>query len=93
LYGELNVPEAVAPLIGKLPDNEIRVGNRVIELTLSEAGQNEAPQQTTRCSRMCCTHRRVYFKDLQDYKSTIEENRTKALDQLAAEGQELDMGY
>jgi hypothetical protein len=35
---------------------------------------------------MCWTHRRVYFKDLQNYKRTIEENRAKALDELAAEG-------
>lgn len=42
---------------------------------------------------MVGTHRRVYFKDLQRYRKSIEQQRAKALDQLAAEGQELDMGY
>ncbi len=42
---------------------------------------------------MVGTHRRVYFGDLQDYKKTIHMQREKALDDLAAEGQELNMGY
>ena len=39
------------------------------------------------------THRRVYFKDLQEYKKKVQQNRARALDELAAEGQKLDMGY
>lgn len=39
------------------------------------------------------THRRILFSDLMQYKRSMTEGRTKALDELAAEGQELDLGY
>lgn len=39
------------------------------------------------------THRRILFKDLMDYKHQIDEARIKTLDELAAQAQELDMGY
>ena len=39
------------------------------------------------------THRRVRFDDLRTYKATTDDARRKALDQLAADAQELDMGY
>jgi excisionase family DNA binding protein len=39
------------------------------------------------------THRRILFKDLMDYKHTMDESRLKALEELSAQAQELDMGY
>ena len=39
------------------------------------------------------THRRVLFKDLMNYKREIDEKRLKTLEELAAQAQELDMGY
>jgi excisionase family DNA binding protein len=39
------------------------------------------------------THRRVRLKDLMDYKSRIDADRVKVLEQLAAQAQDLNMGY
>ena len=39
------------------------------------------------------THRRIMFKDLMDFKRGIDADRSKALDQLAAEAQRLNLGY
>ena len=39
------------------------------------------------------THRRVLAKDVFDYKQRIDTERLKALDELAAQAQELGMGY
>lgn len=39
------------------------------------------------------THRRVYFEDLLNYKSKIDQDRHNTLDKLARLSQELDMGY
>lgn len=38
-------------------------------------------------------HRRVFFKDLLEYKAQIEKEQNEALDALVAQAQELDMGY
>lgn len=39
------------------------------------------------------THRRVRYQDLVDYKTGIDADRMKALEELAAQAQELNMGY
>ncbi|MDB5339113.1 MAG: Helix-turn-helix domain protein [Planctomycetaceae bacterium] len=39
------------------------------------------------------THRRVLFKDLLRYKQAMNKNRLQAIDELAAQAQELGMGY
>lgn len=39
------------------------------------------------------THRRILFKDLMEYKKNLNAQSRKALDELAAEAQELGMGY
>jgi len=39
------------------------------------------------------SHRRVLFSDIQTHKERIESARSRTLDELAAQAQELDMGY
>lgn len=39
------------------------------------------------------THRRIRFRDLMDYKRQIDQDRLKALEELSAEAQRLNMGY
>jgi excisionase family DNA binding protein len=43
--------------------------------------------------RLVGTHRRIRFEDVLRYKENIDAARRKVLDQLAAEAQELKMGY
>ncbi len=38
-------------------------------------------------------HRRIRFEDLMTYKQKIDSDRLQALDELAAQAQELNMGY
>ncbi len=39
------------------------------------------------------THRRVMFKDLMEYRQTMDRNRLNALEELSAIDQELGLGY
>lgn len=39
------------------------------------------------------THRRVRYQDLVNYKTKIDTERLKALEELTAQAQELNMGY
>ena len=39
------------------------------------------------------THRRIYAKDVLDYKRAIDAARTRSLNELAKQAQQLDMGY
>jgi excisionase family DNA binding protein len=39
------------------------------------------------------THRRILFRDLMAYKEAMDRNRLLALNELAAQAQELGMGY
>ena len=39
------------------------------------------------------THRRILFSDLMAYKHDIDSKRRESLDELAAQAQELEMGY
>jgi excisionase family DNA binding protein len=43
--------------------------------------------------RQIGTHRRVRLHDLMEYKKRIDVNRAKVLQELAAQAQELNMGY
>lgn len=39
------------------------------------------------------THRRVLFKDLMTYRQTVDAKRSKTLDELTKQAQELNLGY
>ena len=43
--------------------------------------------------RMVGTHRRITANDLFEYKRNVDTERLDALDELAAQAQELNMGY
>jgi excisionase family DNA binding protein len=43
--------------------------------------------------RLVGTHRRVKFSDLECYRSKQEEERRKAMEELAAQAQDMGMGY
>ena len=38
-------------------------------------------------------HRRIRYEDLMNYKQRVDSQRMQALDELAAQAQELNMGY
>ncbi len=50
-------------------------------------------EEGTLPARMVGTHRRVLFEDLMRYKHETRALRLKALEELSAQAQELNMGY
>ena len=104
---ELTLPKAVTPLLIHLL-TEMAHGNAVTlipihaELTTQEAANllNVSRPYLIGLLRdgkipfhKVGTHRRVNFADLEKYRNAFEAQRQAALDALAAEAQELGMGY
>ena len=104
---ELTLPKAVTPLLIHLL-TEMAHGNAVTlipihaELTTQEAANllNVSRPYLIGLLRegkipfhKVGTHRRVNFTDLEKYRKSFEAQRQSALDELAAEAQDLGMGY
>lgn len=53
----------------------------------------EQLEQGTIPHRKVGTHRRILFHDLMEYKRRVDKDRLKALEELAAQAQDLKMGY
>jgi excisionase family DNA binding protein len=104
---ELTLPKAATRLLAHLL-TEMAQGNAVTliplhaELTTRQAADylnvsrphvvKLIDQKQIPCHKVG-THRRVRFTDLRDFKLRHEQARSEALDALAAEAQELGMGY
>lgn len=82
--------------------NEVTIAAKPVEVTTQQAAEflrvsrpfligllekGEIP------FRRVGVHRRVLFADLQNYKDAIDAKRLKVLEELAAQAQELNMGY
>lgn len=104
---ELTLPKAVTRLLSHLL-MEMGQGNAVTvipihaELTTQEAADylNVSRPHLVKLlmeghlpHHKVGTHRRVRFTDVCAYKDNFEEYRRKAMDALANEAQDLDMGY
>lgn len=103
----LRLPKAVNGLLYRLLA-EMAQGNSVTlipadaELTTQQAADYlnvSRPyligllKQGALAHRMVGTHRRVKFSDLRAYSAMFEERRSRAMQALADQAQELDMGY
>ena len=104
---DLPLPKAVTPLLIHLL-TEMANGNAVTlipvhaELTTQEAANllNVSRPHLVRLLEekkipfhKAGTHRRVKFVDLEAYRTRFEQERRAALSELAAQAQELGMGY
>jgi excisionase family DNA binding protein len=95
--------EAVTKVLKQLAQGrEVTIAAKPVEMTTQQAAEflrvsrpfligllekGEIP------FRKVGAHRRVLFADLQTYKDAIDANRLKVLEELAAQAQELNMGY
>jgi excisionase family DNA binding protein len=104
---ELVLPKGVARLLSHLL-TEMARGNAVTlfpihaELTTQEAAEIlnvsrpyliQLLEEGKLPYRRVGTHRRVRYQDLIDFQKRSDEQRSRALDELAAQAQELNMGY
>jgi excisionase family DNA binding protein len=101
------VPAAVASVFGYIlaqaaEGNGISILPRQVELTTQQAADMLNVSRPFLIglldggkipSRKVGTHRRVYAKDVLDYKRADDARRSRALDKLVRQAQELNMGY
>ena len=104
---DLHLPKAVTPLLFKIL-TEMGQGNAVTliplhaELTTQEAANlmnisrpylNKLLDRGDIPHHKVGTHRRIRFEDLERFRGRREVERRKALEELAAQAQELGAGY
>ncbi len=104
---EIAIPPSALQLLGAML-TEFAKGNAVTlfpvhaELTTQQAAELlgvsrpflvEQLEKGELAFRKVGTHRRVMLKDLMEYKQSMDRKRHETLDELAAQAQELDMGY
>lgn len=104
---DLQLPKAVTPLLIKIL-TEMGQGNAVTliplhaELTTQEAANlmnisrpylNKLLDRGDIPHHKVGTHRRIRFEDLERFRGRSEVERRKALEELAAQAQELGAGY
>jgi excisionase family DNA binding protein len=104
---EISIPASALQLLGSML-TEFAKGNAITmfpvhaELTTQQAADLlgvsrpflvEQLEKGDLQFRKVGTHRRVLYKDLMEYKQSMDRKRHETLDELAAQAQELDMGY
>lgn len=104
---ELTLPRSVTPLLIHLL-TEMSQGNAVTLIPVHAELSTQEAANLLNVSRphlvkllesgqlpfhKAGTHRRVRFADLEAYRTRFEAQRGLALDELARQAQELDMGY